>query len=90
MTQKYERIKELFGDEIAEDAYKASIVRAKKEDKIRRLKTSLLHMDAGTVGQAYQNVLALDLNAERDTPPQADIWKAENAILRIQLLEMEC
>lgn len=40
------------------------------------------------VGMAYKHILASDVGKEEDVKTE-DSWKAENIILRIQILEME-
>ena len=86
---KYAGLAECFGVEFAERAYKSDIERAKKEDKIRRLKEKLTTMPAEDVGAAYRAVIAFDLGSEQEELKTETAWRVQNAILTIRVLEME-
>lgn len=88
LTGKYADFAEYFGKDLAERFFHADITRAKMKDKIRRLKEKLLRISAEDVGMAYKHILASDVGKEEDVKTE-DSWKAENIILRIQILEME-
>ena len=88
LTGKYADFAEYFGKDLAERFFQADITRAKKKDKIKRLKEKLLEMPVEDVGMAYKHVLASNVGKEEDVKTE-DSWKAENIILRIQILEME-
>ena len=86
---EYAGLAECFGVEFAEKVYKSDIERAKKKDKIRRLKEKLAAMPAEDVGAAYRAVIAFDLGCEQEELKTETAWRAQNAILTIRVLEME-
>lgn len=85
---RYADFAEYFGEEIAETFFQADITRAKKKDKLKRLKEKLLEMPAEDVGAAYKHIVASDVGKKEAMKTESS-WKAENIILRIQILEME-
>lgn len=90
LTGKYADFAEYFGEDLAERFFHADITRAKKRDKIRRLKEKLLRISAEDVGMAYKHILASDVGVGKEEDVKTeDSWKAENIILKIQILEME-
>ncbi len=87
---RYADFAEYFGEALAETFFQADITRAKKKDKIRRLKEKLLEMPAEDVGAAYKHIAAQDVGISNGEAMKTESsWKAENIILRIQILEME-
>lgn len=90
LTGRYADFAEYFGEELAETFFRADITRAKKKDKIRRLKEKLLEMSDEDVGAAYKRVLAAGLESIK--PEHASLenaWRAERRIWQILILEME-
>lgn len=87
---RYADFAEYFGENLAETFFQADITRAKKKDKIRRLKENLLKLPAEDVGAAYKHIIAPDVGMGKgeDMKTESSL-KAENIILRIQILEME-
>lgn len=88
LAGKYIKFAEIIGAEAAAELYRADITRAKKKDRIRRLKEKLLELPAADVGTAYKNVLALETAKGKDTTT-GNAWRAERIIYQIQILEME-
>lgn len=88
LNGRYGEYEKYFGKDVAEEIYQADITRAKKKDKIKRLKEKLLEMPVEDVGMAYKHVLASDVGKKEDMKTETS-WEAENIILRIQILEME-
>lgn len=86
---EYGEFAECFGEAIAAKMFQADITRAKKKDKIRRLKEKLLELPAGDVGAAYQNILAEQVGIFSAERPAETVWNAERIIFQIQTLEME-
>lgn len=87
---RYADLAEYFGEALAETFFQADITRAKKKDKIRRLKEKLLEMPAEDVGAAYKRVLAADLESIKPEPAVSEnTWRAERIIWQILILEME-
>lgn len=87
---RYADFAEYFGEALAETFFQADIARAKKKDKIRRLKEKLLEMPAEDIGAAYKHIIAPDVGMGKKEDMKTETsWKAENIILRIQILEME-
>lgn len=87
---KYADFAEYLGKSVAEGLFRDEIKRAKKKEKIRRLEERLLELSSEDVGAAYQNILAAEhgiLISERKTDA---ILKAENLILAVRILELEC
>lgn len=90
LTGRYADFAEYFGEELAEAFFQADITRAKKKDKIRRLKEKLLGMSDEDVGAAYKRVLAAGLESIKPEPAALEnTWRAERRIWQILLLEME-
>lgn len=90
LTGRYADFAEYFGEELAEAFFQADITRAKKKDKIRRLKEKLLGMSDEDVGAAYKRVLAAGLESIKPEPVALEnTWRAERRILQILILEME-
>lgn len=88
LNGRYGEYEKYFGKDVAEGIYQADTTRAKKKDKIKRLKEKLLEMPAEDVGAAYKHIVASDVGKKEDMKTESS-WKAENIILRIQILEME-
>lgn len=88
LAGKYIKFAEIIGAEAAAELYRADITRAKKKDRIRRLKEKLLELPAADIGTAYKNVLALE-TAKGKTTTTGNAWRAERIIYQIQILEME-
>ena len=88
LTGRYSAFAEYFGENLAETFFLSDITRAKKKDKIRRLKEKLLEMSAEDVGAAYKHIVASDVGKKEAMKTESS-WKAKNIILRIQILEME-
>lgn len=87
---RYTDFAEYFGEDLAEAFFQADVTRAKKKDKIRRLKEKLLEMPAEDVGAAYKRVLAADLESIKPEPAASEnTWRAERIIWQILILEME-
>ena len=90
LTGRYADFAEYFGEELAETFLQADITRAKKKDKIRRLKEKLLEMSDEDVGAAYKRVLAAGLESIKPEPAALEnTWRAERRIWQILILEME-
>lgn len=89
LTGKYAAFAEYFGEALAETFFQADITRAKKKDKIRRLKEKLLELPAADVGTAYKNILAGQVGIFSAERPPETVWNAERIIFQIQTLEME-
>lgn len=90
LTGRYADFAEYFGEEFAETFFQADITRAKKKDKIRRLKEKLLEMSDEDVGAAYKRVLAAGLESIKPEPVALEnTWRAERRIWQILILEME-
>lgn len=90
LTGRYADFAEYFGEELAETFFQADITRAKKKDKIRRLKEKLLEMSDEDVGAAYKRVLAAGLESIKPEPAELEnTWRAERRIWQILILEME-
>lgn len=90
LTGRYADFAEYLGEELAEAFFQADITRAKKKDKIRRLKEKLLGMSDEDVGAAYKRVLAAGLESIKPEPAALEnTWRAERRIWQILLLEME-
>ena len=89
LTGKYSEFANIIGEAAAEELYQADIATEEKKNEIRQLQEQLLKLPAEDVGTAYKHILAEQVgifSAERPTEPA---WKAENIILKIQILEME-
>lgn len=87
---RYADLAEYFGEALAETFFQADITMAKKKDKIRRLKEKLLEMPAEDVGAAYKHIAAQDVGISNGEAMKTESSrKAEDIILRIQILEME-
>ena len=78
----------IVGERAAAELYRVEITRAKKKDRIRRLKEELLELPAADVGTAYKNVLALE-TAKGKATTTGNARRAEEIIYQIQTLEME-
>lgn len=89
LNGRYGEYEKYFGKDVAEGLYQADITRAKKKDKIKRLKEKLLELPAADVGTAYQNILAEQVGIFSDERPPETVWNAERIIFQIQTLEME-
>lgn len=88
LAGKYIGFAKIIGASAAAELYREDIIRAKKKDRIRRLKEKLLELPAADVGIAYKNVLALE-TAKGKAPTTGNAWRAERIIYQIQILEME-
>lgn len=78
------------GQSVAKGLVRAEIERAEKKDKIRRFEERILELSSEDVGAAYKNILAAECGnfiPERKTDA---ILKAENLILAVRILELEC
>lgn len=89
LAGKYIKFAEIIGAEAAAELYRADITRAKKKDRIRRLKEKLLELPAADVGTAYKNILAEQVGIFSAERPPETVWNAERIIFQIQTLEME-
>lgn len=87
---EYGELAECFGEALAAKMFQADITRAKKKDKIRRLKEKLLEKSDEDVGAAYKRVLAAELEPIKPEPAVSEnTWRAERIIWQILILEME-
>lgn len=83
-------LQNIFGKRLQRHFFQADITRAKKKDKLKRLKERLLEMPAEDVGAAYKHIVAQDVGISKGEAMKTESsWKAKNIILRIQILEME-
>nr|DAE34787.1 MAG TPA: hypothetical protein [Caudoviricetes sp.] len=90
LTGKYATFAEYFGNDVAEGIFKADISTAKKKGEIQRLKKKLLELPNEDVGAAYKHIAAQDVGISNGEAMKTESsWKAENIILRTQILEME-
>lgn len=90
LSGEYGEFAECFGEALAAKMFQADITRAKKKDKIRRLKEKLLEMSDEDVGAAYKRVLAAGLESIKPEPAALEnTWRAERRIWQILILEME-
>lgn len=90
LTGRYADFAECFGGGLAEAFFQADITRAKKKDKIRRLKEKLFEMSDKDVGAAYKRVLAAGLESIKSEPSMSEnTWRAERIFWQILILEME-
>lgn len=89
MTSKYEAYAEFFGEVRAREWLLADIKRAKKKDKVRRLKEKISQMDSATIGEACKNVLLIELGKEPLRCSSKSSWELQNAIFHMFVLEME-
>ena len=90
LTGRYAAFAEYFGENLAGTFFLSDITRAKKKDKIKRLKEKLLEMPVEDVGAAYKHIIAPDVGMGKGEDMKTESsWKAENIILRIQILEMD-
>lgn len=88
LAGKYIKFAKIIGERAAAELYREEITRAKKKDRIRRLKEKLLELPAADVGTAYKNVLALE-TAKGKATTTGNAWRVEKIIYQIQILEME-
>lgn len=73
----------------AAELYREEITRAKKKDRIRRLKEKLLELPAADVGTAYKNILSESMGIIVPVSEKTEaVIRAENIILKATL-EME-
>ena len=89
LAGKYIGFAKIIGASAAAELYREDIIRAKKKDRIRRLKEKLLELPAADVGTAYQNILAEQVGIFSAERPTETVWSAERIIFQIQTLEME-
>lgn len=87
---KHADFAEYLGQSFAKGLFRDEIERAKKKDKIRQFEERILELSSEDVGAAYKNILAAECGISIPERKTDAILKAENLILSVRILELEC